>query len=713
MDILEQLNDRQREAATSVDGACLILAGAGSGKTRAITYRIANLILNRGIPAWNILAVTFTNKAAGEMKDRVCALIGPANPLPTICTFHALGLRILRQEIKCVDRNSSFSIYDSADQKKAIESCLNILNLSKDNFPIIKTLSSISSLKDKMISFEEYEKDASGFYETTLAKIYGSYEEILKSNNAMDFDDLIFKTVELLRLNPQVREKWSKRFRYIMVDEYQDTNHSQYLLMKYLSENWQNLCVVGDEDQSIYGWRGADIRNILDFQKDFPDSIMIKLEENYRSTPTILSAAGAVIEKNSNRLGKTLWTRKEDGQKVMIVRALSDLEEADRIADKVKKLASRYSYSKIAVVYRTNAQSRLIEEAFMKNGLPYIIVGGTKFYDRKEIKDIVAYLRVISNCNDDVSLLRIINTPTRGIGKKSLDTLALKATQMQESRWNALKSIAEEDDRSLKPLQNFYYLMNAFINKSASRTLPSLIKFVIEETEYFELLKKQGEDEYQSRRENIESLVSAAAEFSERNEEATLSDFLDQISLVSHVDELHEGRGVNMMTIHCAKGLEFPVVFMAGMEENIFPHIRSLNDDRQLEEERRLCYVGMTRAMDVLYMSCAAKRRLYGQEEWNQPSRFLMDIPVEYMAEDNISMDFDKLLESEWDKPEVFDKSSSLVKGALVEHSKYGVGTVIKVEEVKDGEKVSISFQRAGIKKLHTKYARLKILRTG
>ncbi len=710
MGITDILNEMQKSAVTKTEGACLVLAGAGSGKTRTIACRIAYLIADKGIPPWNILAVTFTNKAAEEMRERVLAMTVPGGAMPIISTFHSLGLRILRQETAKIDRMPSFTVYDDSDQKKAFGVVLDIHNLSRDNFPLAQVMSKISSLKDKLITCDDFEKEAVGFYENAIAKIYKGYENILKNNNAVDFDDLIFKSVLLLKNNQEIRLQWAKRFRYIMVDEYQDTNHSQYVLMRLLSENWHNLCVVGDEDQSIYRWRGAEIRNILEFQDDFPDAVVIKLEENYRSTPEILNAAGAVIGNNEGRIGKTLWTRKDSGRKVMLIQAATDIEEADRIAERIRRLRSGFHFTDIAVLYRTNAQSRLLEESFMRNRLPYTIVGGTKFYDRKEVKDVIAYLKVIANTDDDVSLLRIINTPARGIGAKSLDMLDKVSSSQHLSCWKALREISEDSARSLKPLQDFYFLMNGFINQSDLRTIPNLIKFIIEGTGYFEHLKKMGEEEYNNRRENLESLVSGAAEFCDRNPGSSLCDFLDRVSLVSHVDELQHGKGVSMMTLHCAKGLEFPVVFMAGMEENIFPHSRSLDSEEELEEERRLCYVGMTRAKEVLYMSFAVRRRLYGQEEWNEPSRFISEIPSEYLAEDSLKPEIDDLLEEMQEVPSSSDKQETVMKGYLVEHTKYGIGTVQKVEPSGDGEKVSIMFQRHGHKKLHTGYAKLKII---
>ncbi len=704
----EKLNERQKEAVKHRDGPCLVIAGAGSGKTRVITCRIAHLIRKKGIHPYNILAVTFTNKAADEMLNRVMAKLGHKGPKPLISTFHSLGLRILRKEHEHIDRSSSFLVYDEGDQKRILKNCMNTLELSTENFNLSTLAGKINSLKDNLVSPGEFRNRASGFYEEKVSRIYTSYQKILKRNDAFDFADLIRRTVKLFEEKDDVLEEWAERFRFIMVDEYQDTNHSQYELINQLSSVWKNLFVVGDEDQSIYRWRGADITNILGFEKDFPEAKTIKLEENYRSTGVILEGANSVISKNEQRLGKKLWTRRKDGEKIRILSLSTDVEEAKEVVNRIEKLRGKYDYSDIAVFYRTNAQSRSFEDVFVERNIPYQIIGGTRFYNRMEIKDIIAYLRLTANPEDDTSLRRIINVPKRRIGEKTLQRLENKAEETNSGLTETLEISREESGAGWDALENFYSLMLDIRRYSSHSSIPDLIKYIIEETGYKNYLEKKWEDSAEQRIENLDELVSAATDYSEREEEPELRDFLDGVTLVSSADEIDRESGINLMTLHCAKGLEFPVVFMTGMEENIFPHSRSSDDSGAMEEERRLCYVGMTRAEDRLYMSYAERRRMYGDYVWNDPSPYIKDIPEKLCREDRSSELEDIFGTGGSEKKQ--KRKEKYSKGMTVEHPRFGKGKIMKIQDSAGSTKLTVKFFGAGHRKLVAEYANLKKL---
>ncbi len=636
----DELNPMQQKAVKQKDGAVLILAGAGSGKTGALTVRIADM-LEHGISPYNILAITFTNKAAKEMRERVDKLAGPSAEHVWISTFHSTCVQILRREIEKLDYSRDFSIYDADDQEKVMKEVFKELNLSitDKTYTVRGAVSAISHLKEEMISWEDYAKevDKADMRAYKTSRVYELYQKRLRRNNALDFDDLIYKTVLLFRTNPDVLNVYQERFKYIMVDEYQDTNTSQYELVRLLAGKYGNLCVVGDDDQSIYGWRGANIRNILDFEKDFPNAVVIKLEQNYRSTKNILTAANEVIKHNSARKDKTLWTENDTGSIIHVFRADNDIEEAVFVTEIINKNALKgKKYKDFAVLYRTNAQSRAIEDRFVRKGIPYRLFGGVRFYERKEIKDILAYLKLIDNSADAVAIKRIINVPKRGIGDKTVETAENAASKNGTTLFEALGCAAEYPELKSrgKKLGEFYELICSFKQKAEELSVHELIEYVVNATGYRDELEQDGSDDAMMRIENIEEFASKAAEFEKENENATLSAFLEDVALVADIDSYSEDDDtVVLMTLHSAKGLEFPYVFMIGMEEGLFPSGRAINtgDSKELEEERRLCYVGITRAKKELFLTYARQRMQHGQFVYNAPSRFLGELPPELL----------------------------------------------------------------------------------
>jgi DNA helicase-2/ATP-dependent DNA helicase PcrA len=631
--ILADLNPPQQEAVQHGDGPLLILAGAGSGKTRVITRRIAYLIARRGLQPWHILAVTFTNKAADEMRKRVEQTLGARGLNVALGTFHSTCVRILRKWHAELGYRGSFVIYDDADQLGVVRDCLKSLNIGERVMSPRSVAARISRAKNEMMTPGEYAAVAADFAEERTAKIYSLYQERLKASHAVDFDDLLMLTVQLFRDHPHVLEYYQNLWRYVLVDEYQDTNHAQYQIVNFLSRRHGNLSVVGDDDQSIYRWRGADLNNILDFERDHPGCRVIKLEQNYRSTQNILDAAGGVVANNAGRKGKTLWTENPTGEAIVVYQARDEQAESDFIVERVRELAGEtgHSLDDFAVFYRTNAQSRVLEDALRRAVTPYVIVGGLRFYERKEVKDLLAYLRLVANPDDVQSFKRVVNVPARGIGAATVEKLEGLALAERVSIWEACKRIADRKilgPKVLKALDGLVALVEKTRAKLDVLAVPELIVELLETTGYLADLKNEGTVEAESRMENLQELVSAAREFMDQSEDRSLQAFLDSVALIADIDTLAEGTGaVTLMTLHSAKGLEFPVVFMTGMEEGVFPHTRSLSDDAELEEERRLCYVGMTRAMERLFLTAALSRRLYNSDNFNLPSRFLDELP--------------------------------------------------------------------------------------
>ena len=640
---LSMLNPQQRLAAETLEGPVLILAGAGSGKTRALTCRVANL-LDHGVPAWNILALTFTNKAAKEMKERIANLVGDeAAEDAWISTFHSTCARMLRRDIEKLGYTRSFVIYDDDDQKAVLKEILKRLNIDEKFLPIRELSAKISDAKNKLMGPDEWFRESEKDYRCQMIhNVFLEYETRLKANNALDFDDLLVKTLELLADHPPVLESYRKRFRYVMVDEYQDTNYAQYMMIKLLTDESRNLCVVGDDDQSIYGWRGADIRNILDFEKDYPDATVIKLEQNYRSSANILDAANQVIAHNAGRKEKALWTERGEGEPIRLFAAGDERDEAAWIADRIRQLNRQGdNYGNTAVLYRTNAQSRVVEEMLMRSGIPYKVFGGQKFYDRKEVRDVVAYLRVIVNPADDVSLRRIINVPKRAIGDSTVQELMQHALENGMPLYSALSDIPDSlGSRPRKNIGEFFMLMTLLMAMKEAMPVSEFVPMLVEKTGLMEQYKKEDTDEARSRVENIQEFLGAVEEYCKSTENPTLEDYLENVSLVTDLDQAEDtGRGyVTLMTLHSAKGLEFPNVFMTGLEEGIFPSSRSLMDDERMEEERRLCYVGITRAQKRLFISRAKQRMLYNQVNHNAPSRFLEEIPERLLVDELASM---------------------------------------------------------------------------
>jgi DNA helicase-2/ATP-dependent DNA helicase PcrA len=651
MEILSSLNPPQLEAVKKTEGPLLILAGAGSGKTRVITLRIVYLIAEKGVMPYNILAVTFTNKASGEMRERVETFLKgqKLQSAPLISTFHSLCVRILRQDIEHLQEGytKSFTIYDTSDSQKVIKACVKDIGLDEKQLSARTVQSSISSSKNRG---EDYELYASRVEYTdekraAIARVYKMYEERLNNANALDFDDLMIKTVRLLRSVPEVREKYNNKFKYILVDEYQDTNALQFALIKYLTEKQQNICVVGDDAQSIYAFRGADIGNILSFEEHYPNAKVIMLEQNYRSTQTILDVADSIISNNQGRKEKKLWTDNEGGEKIFYYQAFDSDNEGRFVASKIEEHQRRSSKDKIAILYRTNAQSRVFEDSLRRLRIDYNIVGGFSFYERAEVKDVIAYLKLALNPFDDIALQRVINTPTRGLGKTSLDELAFRAKDFGVSFWEAISIITSDKyeqplnltARAVEALKSFKQVIEKLVTKiteysQSDRRVSEVVISAIEDTGYANMLRAENSDESATRLENLEELVNAAVDY-DKAEDNGLRDFIDHAALSSDMDKFDRNAAVTMMTVHSAKGLEFPVVFLVGLEDGIFPHARSINDPNELEEERRLAYVAITRAEKILYVTHAMRRRVYGEEMTAEPSQFLNEMPLEMIQD--------------------------------------------------------------------------------
>ena len=765
MSIYDKLNEPQREAVYHTDGPLLILAGAGSGKTRVLTHRIAYLIGERGVNAWNILAITFTNKAAEEMRQRVDNLVGFGAESVWVSTFHSACVRILRRFIDRLGYENHFTIYDTDDQKTLIKEVCRKVDVDTKVFKERSLLSAISSAKNEMILPDEFELNAGGdFAKMKIAKVYREYEAQMKANNALDFDDLLVKTVQLLQTQPDVLESYQERFRYIMVDEYQDTNTVQFQLVSLLAGKYKNLCVVGDDDQSIYKFRGANIRNILDFEHEFPDAKVIKLEQNYRSTGNILNAANSVIANNRGRKEKSLWTENGEGELIRLRQFDTAFDEADFIGEDIKSAVRQGgSYNDSAVLYRTNAQSRLLEEKFIAMNIPYKIVGGVNFYARREIKDLLAYLKTIDNGRDDVAVRRIINVPKRGIGLTTINRIQESATERGIGFYEALLApgLIAGVGRSATKLDSFAALIEYFKTLAEEMNITDLLQEVIEKTGYIESLENEDKEEAKTRKENIDELISKAAAYEEscqdKDEKATLSGFLEEVALVADIDSLDEDQEyVVLMTLHSAKGLEFPRVYLAGMEDGLFPGYMSINagDREELEEERRLCYVGITRAEQELTLTSARRRMVHGETQYNPMSRFVKEIPRELLDTGNKKFTQETEMPAQQNtyarareafRAQAFggafggmapaknqgtsktvtgsqalaslQKGSQLAAGGngplgyevgdRVRHVKFGEGTVTDIKEGGRDHEVTIEFDSVGTRKMFAKFAKL------
>ncbi|MBO8169171.1 MAG: DNA helicase PcrA [Thermoanaerobacteraceae bacterium] len=709
-DILSSLNEQQKEAVTTVDGPMLVIAGAGSGKTRVITHRIAYLVEEKGVDPANILAITFTNKAADEMKERLEQLLQYPVSGMWVSTFHSACVRILRMEADNLPYDRNFVIYDTTDQKSLIKSCIAELGLSDKKFDPRVVMSRISNAKNELLTPDKYRQRTADLYDEQIARIYALYQEKLYKYNAMDFDDLIMQTVLLFSRNPRVLSYYQNRFQYILVDEYQDTNHAQYVLVKLLAQAHENICVVGDPDQSIYGWRGADIQNILDFESDYPNARVIRLEQNYRSTKNILGAANEVIKNNLGRKPKNLWTRNDTGHPLVRYQAGDEQEEARFVAEEIFRLHREegYKLGDCAILYRVHAQSRAFEDWLLKGNIPYEVVGGLRFYDRKEIKDLLAYLRVLANPFDNVSLGRIINEPKRGIGPATWERLVAMAEEQGVAIAQLLLSgqeIAGLGARAQNNVREFANLLAKLMEKKEQLPVTELVEAVLVETGYWDMLEQDKTPEGQARRENIREFTTVTQNYDRQHVEKDLEGFLAEISLQSDVDTYEGQDKVALMTLHTAKGLEFPVVFLVGMEEGIFPSYRSLPDPEQVEEERRLCYVGMTRAQERLYLTNAWRRHMYGSTQYNAQSRFLEEIPDEYFG----------ITVKEQEKTPGSQKLGDTERGGhmfnlgdRVYHAKFGEGAIVKIEGEGSDAKVSVAFPDQGIKELMLAYAPLK-----
>lgn len=735
------LNPQQAEAVINTEGPMLIMAGAGSGKTKVLTCRVANL-LQKGVRPYRILAITFTNKAAAEMRERVNNMSGPAAKDVWLFTFHAFCARFLRMEIdKLPGYGGNFAIYDTADSQNLIKQILKEMNLDDKRFQPSGILSRISNAKNALQDAAAFARQAGDFYEQKVADIYSRYEQKLQLNNALDFDDLLMLSIKLLQENKEVREKYQDRFDYLLVDEYQDTNHAQYLLTKFLAAKHRNICVVGDADQSIYGWRGADIQNILDFEKDYPDAKVIKLEQNYRSTQIILDAANAVIENNTGRKPKNLWTENKSGADIIYFQAVDERDEARFVIEQLQNLqrTENKKLGDMAILYRTNTQSRIFEEMLIKSGISYNMVGGLKFYERKEIKDIIAYLRVIFNPADSLSLLRIINVPKRGIGDASLAKIQAYAAANNVSLFEAVSNAAAIDglsSRFVSKLDDLAGIIFELMNLASEAPVEDLIDRVLRDTGYLEELENERTPQAQSRIDNLHELISVAQEFAASEEENNLENFLAHVALVSDIDDTELGEdAITLMTLHSSKGLEFPVVFLVGMEEGLFPHARTLMDETEIEEERRLCYVGITRAKEKLFLSSTKMRTIYGNTVTYPPSRFLQEIPARlvktikrqerFSALENFKQVSEKYSARPQKPASTFNPHSFMPQkpaaaaggtgtgfntGDRVSHSKWGEGMVVSVKDSPDGQEVKVAFAGAGVRSLLTKYAVLKKL---
>ncbi|WP_430791216.1 DNA helicase PcrA [Virgibacillus flavescens] len=728
-DLLKGLNKEQQEAVKQTDGALLIMAGAGSGKTRVLTHRIAYLLSEKEVSPRSILAITFTNKAAREMKARVRKLVGPESEQIWVSTFHSMCVRILRRDIDRIGYNRNFTILDSADQLSVIKQILKNLNIDPKKFEPRAILGAISNAKNELITPEEYNKNVGNFFDRQIAQVYIEYQKTLQKNQSLDFDDLIMQTIHLFKRVPEVLENYQRRFQYIHVDEYQDTNHAQYFLVKQLASRFQNICVVGDSDQSIYGWRGADITNILTFEKDYPAAKSVFLEQNYRSTKAILSAANKVIGNNTGRKPKNLWTENDDGKNINYFQGGTEHEEAFFVTDKIQELTREHGYSPkdIAILYRTNAQSRAIEDTLMKSTIPYQMVGGTKFYERKEIKDMVSYLRLITNPHDDLSFERVVNVPKRGIGKTSVDRMRAHAAEHGISFFETVKEIdfVGVSKKAAQALSEFGQLIGSLSQQQEFLTATDMVEAVLKRTGYEESLKRENTIESQSRLENLEEFMTVTQDFEETSEDdKTLVTFLTDLALIADIDKVEDDEEITdekitLMTLHAAKGLEFPVVFLIGLEENVFPHSRSMFDEDEMEEERRLAYVGITRAEKELYLTHAKMRTLFGRTNMNPISRFISEIPeelIEGMQEARASMFGGRKSMQETPSPikrkaqkmqtTSGAENESWMTGDKASHNKWGVGTVVRVQGTGEAMELDIAFPApTGIKRVLAKFA--------
>ncbi|MCP4267863.1 MAG: UvrD-helicase domain-containing protein [Candidatus Brocadiaceae bacterium] len=736
MNILDNVTESQKEAITHIDGPILVIAGAGSGKTRVITRRVGYLV-EKGIKPANILSITFTNKAANEMKERLGEFLDLRGMW--VSTFHAMCSRILRSEIEHLDFTKNFSIYDAADQKKCIKDVMNELNLDTTNWRPGSVAVSISNAKNELLSAGKFAEYKSGYYNDVVSKVYTRYQQSLEANNALDFDDLLFKIVDLFKKFPEVLERYQERFKYILIDEYQDTNHAQYAITQLLAQRYENICATGDPDQSIYGWRGANIRNILNFEKDYPDTKTVCLEQNYRSTKNILHAASEVIKNNMSRKPKSLWTENSEGSKLRIVYCDDEHIESKEIATNISEFVKNgNTHSDIAIFYRTNAQSRVLETCLLREGIPYTIVGSVEFFKRKEIKDLLSYLKLCSNPNDDLSFERIVNVPKRGIGPTTINRLkvwaSLHNTNLLEATTN-VQDISEIKAKSSKSVRNFWETVSE-LHKLSTSPVMEFVKQVIERIGYVDYLVESYESDSEERLENIEELANAANEYDDANPEGSLQGFLEEVALISDLDKWDDKTNtVTMMTLHAAKGLEFPIVFIAGLEEGLLPHKQSMDSDDDVEEERRLCYVGITRAQKELFLLHSRYRAKYGQRSACVPSRFLSEIPEDVVdainkidynlgtdelqtwqtindgeGEENEELQYDEEGNEygklpEFDHKETLD-SSNLVSGDLVNHAIFGRGRIIKIAP--SSNTVHVSFNNVGMKKLSLEYANLE-----
>ena len=718
------LNDRQKEAVFCTEGPLLILAGAGSGKTRVLMHRIAYLIEERHINPYQIMAITFTNKAAKEMRERVDKLVGLDAQYVWVMTFHSSCVRILRREIERLNYSNDFSIYDTDDQKTLIKKVCKELGIDTKQIKERNALSLISAAKNELIGYEEFRQNATGYMEKKVADIYEAYQKALHQNNALDFDDLIGKTVELFEKHPDILDKYQERFRYIMVDEYQDTNTAQFRLISLLADKYRNICVVGDDDQSIYGFRGANIENILNFDRLFPHTQVIKLEQNYRSDGNILAAANGVIQNNLVRRQKKLWTQKEEGAKIRIEQYENAVEEANQIIREIKANAKDGNYNDFAILYRTNAQSRLLEERCVTLGVPYQLVGGVNFYQRKEIKDILAYLKTVANGSDDIALLRIMNVPKRGIGNASIQKVSAFASANGLSLYEAIREVSQIAGmgKAAEKFQAFSSLIEQIRQETGK--ISTLIERLIVLTGYKEYLSQEGEIEAQARWENIEELINKAEEYTD------LSQFLEDVALIADVDRMDENeKRVTLMTLHAAKGLEFPYVYLTGMEDGLFPGIRSIasEDRKDLEEERRLCYVGITRAKKKLCLTAARMRMINGETRFFQLSRFAKEIPNQLIEQHLLERKNQEVKKKEppilrsvshiarpstkpsFGKEFKIEKAGHLeyIIGDRVKHMKFGEGTVLTIEDGERDYTITVEFDQFGIKKMMAGFAKL------
>ncbi|MEC1159052.1 DNA helicase PcrA [Cytobacillus horneckiae] len=728
--LLNGLNPQQQNAVKATDGPLLIMAGAGSGKTRVLTHRIAYLMVEKGVNPYNILAITFTNKAAREMRERIQNMMGGAADQIWISTFHSMCVRILRRDIDRIGFNRNFTILDSTDQQSVIKNILKEKNLDPKKFDPRAILGSISSSKNELITPEEYAKTAGDYFQQVISDVYTDYQKRLRKNHALDFDDLIMLTIQLFNRVPEVLEYYQRKFQYIHVDEYQDTNRAQYMLVKLLANRFRNLCVVGDSDQSIYRWRGADIANILSFEKDYSNAKVILLEQNYRSTQRILNAANGVIAKNMNRKAKNLWTENPEGSKINYFRADSEQGEGQFVVSKIKEIknAENRNLSDFAILYRTNAQSRVMEEMLLKSNIEYSIVGGIKFYDRKEIKDILAYLRLIANPDDDISLQRVINVPKRGIGSGSIDKIANFAAMHDMTMFEALESIEliGLSPKITKSASEFRDLVKNYTQMQEYLSVTELVEEILDKSGYREMLKAEKSIEAQSRLENLDEFLSVTKNFEDGSEDKSLVAFLTDLALVADIDKLDDdgekADAVVLMTLHSAKGLEFPIVFLMGMEEGVFPHSRSLMEEAEMEEERRLAYVGITRAEKELYITNAQMRTLFGRTNMNPPSRFIKEIPedliegVEPASSGRGNSPFGSSSHSRMQnrrkavvRPSIESTGGDDVSWAVGDkavHGKWGTGTVVSVKGSGEGTELDIAFPKpVGIKRLLAKFA--------